>query len=463
MIARLQEKIRNFFTQGHERTILTKKNIVAAFGIKGVAILLSMVLIPLTINYINSERNGIWLTLYSIIFWLNLFDIGLSNGMKNKLTEAKARGENELAKRYVSTTYAVIGLICLFVFLAFCLVNPYLDWVKILNLKAELAIYRHEISGLVWIFVISFCFTFVLNPLKSVVLADMRPVIGSFLDMIGQALTLIGVFILFKTTTPSLIYLGLVTGFAPVVVYIVASFYLFNTRYRAWKPSFRKIEFKLTGSIMNLGIQFFIASIAFLVINQTLSFLILRISDGAEVTNFNTAFRVFYLAFNVLGIIIVPYWSSFTDAYTKRDFEWMQKSVRHLRRIFICFVGVQIVFLILSPIIYYIMVNYWIQEAGNLLSIPFLMSAVVCIYVCVNGWLQVCINPLNGIGKVKLQTCSSIIEILALVPVAFFAGRHWGVPGLILTPVVVYIPRMIWAPIQLNKLIYRTAKGIWNK
>jgi O-antigen/teichoic acid export membrane protein len=463
MTFRLHERIRSFFTQGHERTILTKKNIVAALGIKGVTVLISLVLIPLTINYVNSERNGIWLALYSMIVWLNLFDVGLGNGMKNKLAEAKALGKNELARKYVSSTYVIIGLICLLIFVVFCLVNPYLDWIKILGSGDSLHAYRDEINGLVWISVFAFCFTFVLNLLKSVVTADQRPAIGAFLDMVGQLLTLGGVFILSKTTAPSLVYLGWITGFAPVVVYVLASFYLFNTQYKAWKPSFRKVDFKLTGSIMDLGIKFFIAGLAALIVNQTLPFLILRVSDGVEVTNFNTAHRVFSLAFNIMVIMIAPYWSSFTDAYTKRDFEWMKRSMEKLQRMFLWFLIAQLLILVLSPVIYYIMVNHWIEDADNLLTISFFMSLSVCLYVCINCWTSIYIYPLNGIGKVRVQTFSSIVEVILLVPVAWLFNHYWGAPGIVVAPVVIYLPRMIWAPVQVHRLIKQTAVGIWNK
>jgi O-antigen/teichoic acid export membrane protein len=463
MIARLREKAQDFFTQGHERTILTKKNIVASLGIKGITILISVILIPMTINYANPERNGIWLTLYSMVMWLSLFDIGLGNGMKNKLAEAKAMGEDELAKRYIGSTYAIVGLICLLIFVVFCFIYPYLDWVKILGSGSGLSAYRQEISGLIWICIGSFCLTFVLNLLKPVVMADQRPAIGSLLDMIGQLLTLAGIFILSKTAPPSLIYLGWITGFAPVIVYLVATFYLFNTRYAKWKPSFRQIDFKLAGNTMNLGIKFFIAGMAALLVNQTLPFLILRVADAVEVTNFNTAFRVFSLAFNVMGIIIIPYWSSFTDAYTKQDFEWMQRAIAKLQQIFIGFLIIQVILLILSPLVYYVMVNYWIKEADNLLTVSFFMSLSVCIYVCANCWLSIHIYPLNGIGKVRLQTYSSIAEMLAIIPVAWLLGHYWHAPGVVLAPGIVYIPRMIWGPIQVHKLIHQTAKGIWNK
>jgi O-antigen/teichoic acid export membrane protein len=462
MIRSIRANIRRFFTKGNERTILTKKNIAASFGIKGITILISLVLIPLTLNYIGAERNGIWLTLYSMMIWLNLFDIGFGNGMKNKLAEAKAKGETLLARKYISSTYAIVTLICLSIFIVFCVVNPHLDWIKILGSQSDILPYRSEITGLVWIFMASFCFTFVLNLLKFIVAADQRPAIGSFLDMLGQVLTLIGIFILSKTTTPSLIYLGWVSAFAPVIVHVIATIILFKHRYSDWMPSFRLINFPLAGKMMNLGIQFFVATCASFMITQTLPFLILRMTNPIEVTNYNTALRLFSVAFNVASIIVLPYWSSFTDAYTQNDCAWMKKSISHLRKIFVYMTVFQLLVLVLSPIAYYIWINYW-MTAANVLNIPFVMSIVVCVYMCVLCWLNIFIYPLNGIGKVRLQVYSSLVEMALIIPCAFWLGQHFGAVGVLLAPIIIYIPRVIWAPIQLNKLIRHEATGIWNK
>ena len=463
MISFIKEKIFIFFNEGHERTILTKKNIAASFAIKGLTILISLILVPLTINYVNPERNGIWLTIYSMILWLNLFDVGLGNGMKNKLAEAKAKGENELAKKYISSTYAIVGGICLIIFIVFCFINPHLDWVKMLGSGAGIEPYRQEISGLVWISMIAFCITFVFNLLKSVLIADQRPAISSFLDMLGQLFTLTGIFFLLKTTSPSLIYLGLVTGFAPIIVYIVASIYFFRTKYQDWKPSFRQVDFKLAKNMLNLGIKFFISTVAVIMVNQTLPFLILRATTSSEVTGFNVALRLFSLVFNVIVIIIIPYWSSFTDAYTKKDFLWMKASMMYLQRLFWGFLIIQALLLISAPVIYKVWINKWITESGNMITIPFLMSLTVCLYICATCWMSIFMHPLNGIGKVKLQVYSSMFEMILLIPLALFLGRYWGAPGIVLTPVIIYIPRMIWAPVQLHKLIGQKATGIWNK
>ena len=459
----IKEKIYKFFTEGHERTILTKKNVVAAFVIKGMTVLISLILVPLTISYANPERNGIWLTLYSMVFWLNLFDIGFGNGMRNKLAEAKALGNMESARKYVSSTYAIMSIICVFIFVLFCVVNRLMNWSWVFEKLNILPVYHQEVFGLIWILIVSFCFTFVFNLLKFVVVADQKPAIGSFIDMLGQLFTLIGIFILSKTVAPSLISLGLVTGFAPVVVLIISNVVLFNRQYKAWRPAFKHINFKLAKSTMNLGVKFFIPGFAFLVVTQTLTILIQGITNPVEVTNYNTAFRLFSLTLSVMGIIILPYWTSFTDAYTQKDFSWMQNSISKLYRLFLYMLIFQLVLLIISPVIYYAWVNYWMQGDQNILNISFLMSTAVCLYTTATCWLNICIYPINGIGKIRLQMYSSIAEMLMIIPLALWLGHHWKAPGIVLAPVIVYIPRMIWAPIQLNKLIKNDATGIWNK
>ena len=463
MIRFVKEKIFNFFNEGHQRTILTKKNVAASFAIKGITILISLILVPLTISYVNSERNGIWLTLYSMVFWLNLFDIGFGNGMKNKLAEAKAMGNMELARKYISSTYAIMGIICVFIFVLFCIVNPHIYWYGLLEKLNIPHIYNGEVINLIWILMISFCFTFVFNLLKFVVTADQRPAIGSFIDMLGQILILLGIFILSKTVAPSLISLGLITGFAPVVVLIVSNIVLFNTQYKVWRPTFKNVDFKLARSMMSLGLKFFILTFAAFMVIQTLVVLIQVITNPVEVTNFNTAFRLFSLILNVVSIIVIPYWSSFTDAYTKKDFVWMQRSIANLYKLFLYSLIIQLILLILSPLIYNAWVNYWMHENNSILSISFFMSSAVCLYVSALCWINICFYPINGIGKVKLQMYSSIVEMILIIPVALWLGYLWKAPGVVLAPVLVYIPRMIWAPIQLNKLIKNNATGIWNK
>src|SRR6476620_8275245 len=115
--------IKGFISKGHQRSVKAKKNIVVSFFLKGISIAISLIFVPLTINYINPSRYGIWLTLSSIVSWFSFFDIGLSQGLRNKFAEAKAKGDDTLAQVYVSTTYAILAIIFSIVWIVFLIVN----------------------------------------------------------------------------------------------------------------------------------------------------------------------------------------------------------------------------------------------------------------------------------------------------------------------------------------------------
>ncbi len=97
--------------KGSERSKLAKKQILYSFFLKGISVAIGLMFVPLLLNYLDAERYGVWLTLTSIVGWFTFFDIGLGNGLRNRLTEALAEDKHQLAKEYVSTTYAIITLI----------------------------------------------------------------------------------------------------------------------------------------------------------------------------------------------------------------------------------------------------------------------------------------------------------------------------------------------------------------
>lgn len=104
------------FFQGNKRTVLLKKNVIASFVLNGGSILISFVLVPMTLGYLNEYEYGVWLTLNSILSWIYIFDIGLGNGLRNRLTEALARNDFKSAKIYVSTSFFCMSIIAGLIF-----------------------------------------------------------------------------------------------------------------------------------------------------------------------------------------------------------------------------------------------------------------------------------------------------------------------------------------------------------
>ena len=90
---------------------MVKRNIAGNIIVKGISIVLSLIIVPLTLGYVSEYNYGIWISLSSVIGWLTYFDIGINNGLRNKLTYALSQNNITLGRKLVSTTYAILIII----------------------------------------------------------------------------------------------------------------------------------------------------------------------------------------------------------------------------------------------------------------------------------------------------------------------------------------------------------------
>lgn len=57
---------------------------------KGVSMVLSLVYVPIVLNYLGDYKYGVWASILSILSWISYFDLGIGNGLRNRLSEAIA-------------------------------------------------------------------------------------------------------------------------------------------------------------------------------------------------------------------------------------------------------------------------------------------------------------------------------------------------------------------------------------
>lgn len=447
-------KIKDFFSKGHERSIKAKKNILAMLVIKGISILVGLVLVPLTINYVSPERYGIWVTISSIIAWASFFDIGFGNGMKNKFAESLAKDRKDLAKVYVSTTYAILTIITLLLLIIFFFINIFLDWSKILNAPRYLS---GELSTLAIIVFSSFAFQFVLKLITTLLSAIQKPALSSFFDMLGQLLVLALVFLLTKFGDGSLITLGYALGGGQIFILLVSTCWYFSRDLKEYSPKFKYVKFKYAKDLMSIGLKFFVIQIVVIIIYETNNIIIIQLFGPNEVTIYNISYKYLAVVPMVFTILIAPFWIAFTDAYAKQDIQWMKGVLNKLRKAWVLLLLLSICLVIISPYVYQI----WIKDS---VTIPLVLTSGMAFFTIVNTWGSLHSQLLNGIGKLKIQLISAIIIALLNIPLSLYVGRHFGLAGLIwgqsLLPLV---STAWWAPMQVNKILKGKAEGIWNE
>ena len=439
------------FTTGNERSVTIKKNFIASLLIKGVSIAVTFFLVPITLGYVSDELYGIWLILSSVLWMLHYFDVGFTLGLKNKLTEAIAAKDFERGKQLVSTTYVMLIIIFIPLGIILEFITPYISWSHLFNAPEK---YNEEITSALQVMFACVCLQMIVNTLVSVLSAYQRTAVSSLFPVLGNVVSLFIIIFLTKCTTPSLTKLALAISTMPVIVLTIASLYLYKTTYKDISPSLKSVRFDLVREIFGLGAKFFIIQIQMIVVSQAANIFISNFSNPIEVANYNVALRYLNVSVMVFNILLTPIWPAFTDAYAKKDFDWMKSIYIKLIKILLLVVGLIIAMVIVSPIVYKI----WI---GNKMNIPFIMTVVVAVYVITLSWNSFQTMLINGFGTIKIQSIVTVSGLIIYIPLACVLGKALGAIGVILSMATIYL---LYAPIfyiQLNKLINNRASGIW--
>lgn len=435
------------------RTAKVQKNIAGSFVVKGVSISISLILVPLTIGYVSSELYGIWLTLATIISWMSIFDLGFGNGLRNRVAECVALNDWKKAKSYVSTAYIYFALIFIPMSILLYFISGIINWCTILNVDLS---YQDLLVKVMRIVVIAFSFTMIFKIQNTILAALQMTALSNAIEMLGQLLVLIMTFLLTISTEASLLYLACVISFCPIVVYILSSFWLYGYKFKSLCPSLRNTDKSLIKNVLNLGVKFFVMQISVIVVYQTINIIISHVAGPESVTEYNVIYKYLSIPLMVTTIIIEPLWSAFTDAYTLKDYGWMERAYQKLIKIYMLGFLTIILLVAISSVVFRI----WL---GDKVIIHNSFVIVCAIYILILMWNSMHSALINGLGKIKLMLYCTVITIVIDIPVAYSFGKIWGGEGVISAIILMTSMGVILNRIQVKRIINQTAMGIWDE
>lgn len=437
------------------RTKNITKHVFISFFYKGGSIISSLMIVPLTIKFLDTENYGVWLTLNSFIAWFSFFDIGLGNGLRNKFAEAKAKGDLTLAKAYVSSAYFTIGCACLLLMTVFLILNFFIDWTKIFNTTPQL---QNQLALLMPIVFVFFCLQLLFKLITTIYTADQHHSMQGKINFYTSVGSLIVIYILTNIADSSLLLFGIIFSSLPVLILIWLNLLAFSGVYKQYRPSLALWKKQYLKDIFGLGISFFIIQIAGIVLFSTDNIIITQIFGPEEVVPFNIAFKYLSISNMVISIILTPYWSSITEAYINNDYDWIKKSMQNLSKISLAAIFIIIVMVVFSPLIY----KLWI---GSSVNIPFSLTFYMGVFFALTIFYAPYTYFINGTGKVRLQMYSILITAFINIPLSVFFAKNleMGIKGVIIATIVCLIPHAVLCPLQYYKIINKNAHGIWDK
>lgn len=438
---------------GSPRTQKYKTNTLIMLLCQFLSMASSFIMVPLVMGYLGVDNYGIWLTLWGLIEWCNVFDVGLGHGLRNKYAEAKAIRDIDSARKYVSTTFFVLLLIGATLFIAFFISAKLLNWSNILNAPSN---FKTDLQTLVMFIGGFFCVKFVANIVNIILTADQNPGISSIITLVSNLLALVGVYILTEHTKPSILLLGVCVTGLQLLPILVAAILLFAGRYKVFIPRFSQFRYSYIKDIFTLGIQFFVIQITAMLLFAFNNIIISHTCGNGEVTEFNIAYKYMNILYIVFLTLITPLWSASTEAYSRGDLEWIYKTFKKVNSIWILMTLGGVLMIVASPLVYTI----WIK---NSIEPNYLLLTLMLVYMSL--WMRYTLYRtfMNGVGKIRLQFYITTIESLLHIPIAIIMGNLFGIYGVLCTMIIWAFINFIWEPLQFKKIITHTAEGLWNK
>lgn len=427
-----------------QRSKAVKKNIIYSILLKFFSIGISFALLPLTVHYLTEVEYGVWMTLFTVMNWVNFLDMGLGLGLRNKLAEAVSKNDFYEIRTYLSTgVFAMIGMgsiLLIIFFIGVHLVNMQ----SIFNTQ-EISEQDLYISTLfTGIFVI---LAFVLSIINQIYYAYQKAAVTGGIQIVYNLIMLGIVYYLTLQSTHKLFYFVMSFGISTILskgIFII----IFFCRHKNVFPSNKFVTFNKIKEISSLGIQFFIVQICCIIGFSSNNLIITQLMGPQYVQTFDIIFKVFYIIIMFYSLIMSPLWSAYTDAYVKKDFVWIKKTLKKINILGLLFIIIVICTgLFVDKIIY-----FWMDLK---LEYPKMFITLVIIYVSLYIWNQNYMYLLNGINKLKIQMITWIFGASIIIPLSIyfidFCGL--GLNGVVLSLIASFSLSSIVLPIQVYKIL----------
>lgn len=441
------------FNENDIRSNKIYKNVALSFLLKFIATIIMFVMVPLTLTCLGTYQNGVWLTISSLLIWIDQMDIGLGNGLRNKLSISIAHHDIEEARKMISSCMAMLTCIIILLAILLLLLIQITDVYTFFNVQPErIPTLRAALQAAV-IFV---CITFIFKLINNVYMGMQIPSASNLIIVLGQGLALFFTWLLLLTRHATFLNVVIVNTAAPLLIYMLAYPITFFKVFPLLRPSVSLINLRSALSLGNLGVRFFWLQIAGVIQMMTANILISKFFSPEIVTPYQIAYRYFSLVLAAFTVICMPFWNATTDAYERNDMQWIRKADKRMGYVVIL-LGLCIVLMVaVSPLIY----NLWI---GNKCEMPFGITIIVAIYTFIIIASNRYSYFLNGIGALRLQMYMTV-TVLFFIPLAWLASHLTHDINYFLAVMCLCIaPSWIVNKIQFNKILNGKATGIWKK
>lgn len=425
-----------------------KKNMFLGILFKGMSIIISYLYVPVLLFYLGEVKYGVWTTILNILSWINYFDIGIGNGLRNKLTESLVGDDTAgNVSKYVSSAYIMLGSVILIVTIVASILCIFVDWNVVFGVKN----FDEDLKIIMQLSIVFVAINFLLSMCKSILYALQKNSFVNLMDVCQQFIMLLCVMVVTKIETKSVLLVAVLYGLSNFIVVFVCNIKLCmdNNNFIPKVKCFSKKEAMETTS---LGIMFFLVQISALILFTTDNLLISHFIGPAEVTSYSMVQKLFSIGTAVFAVLVAPYWSKTAGSKAQGDYNDIKTSIKKMY-LLLC---VGIIAVIVLNFIFQPVSDFWLKQK---LDYPPGLIQLMSIYAIVYMWNCIYSQIANGLSLMNVVVPVAIIQGIINIPLSLLFLLHFqmGVVGVLLGTVLSTIVAAVIVPIyvhiEINKRI----------
>lgn len=434
------------------RTFKVMWNVICSFLAKAIVAAVVLAMVPLTLTCLGEYRNGVWLTVSGILVWMDQMDIGLGNGLRNRLAQHVAREEMQEAKAVVSSTFVMLIVIVV----PLALLLSLLIWEC--NIWAALNASQAEVPELrvaLFAALLLVSGTFVMKFVGNVYMGMQVPSINNLLLALGQSLALLLTWLLWKTGNADFLTITIANTAAPLAIWLLSYPITFWRVFPQLRPSLKAVNLHSAMELGNLGVKFFWLQVAAIIQFSTANLMISHFFTPQMVTPFQVAYRYMGIALTAFSVICMPLWNATTDAYERGDMDWIRSMDRKMNLLMLALATGLMLMAVVSPWVY----AFWV---GDKTHIPTAMTALMALYVFMLVLSMRYSYILNGVGALRLQMYMTVMTVVYIPAAWLVSTTTRSMTAFLLVMCLCNLPGIVVNVIQYNKILNGKATGLWK-
>ena len=421
----------------HRRLVLTT---FTSIGGRLVSLLTILISVPMTANYLGTERYGLWAAIGSLLALLSFADLGIGNGLLNAITECHGRDDLHRARQYVSSALAMLTAVATLLGLAFLIVYPWISWKSVFNVSDQVAV--AEAGPATALFFICFIVNIPLGVIQRIQQGYQEGFIDSAWTAASKLLGLIGLFIVVRLKG-GLPWLVLAVVGLPMLVTCANGIALFFFRKPSLKPRLEDVSWNYVRRLFDIGFLFFIVQMAAVVAFSADNLILAHLIGPHAVTQYAIVYQMFSLGPVLFGMFLNALWPAYGEARVRGDSEWIRATFRRSINIGLY---INVPYALLLMIFGNAAAHLWVGHQISVSSLVLLAFGIWTMMNSLNGPIAVF---LNGANAMRFQAiCAPLMACLNL-PLSIGLTRGVGLSG------------VIWGSIIAQALVGLISSGIY--